>query len=149
MRRMYLLTVIIVLLITILFLLVPDNNGQVALLQRLGYSTKGIPCAQESFRIPDEFDKSYLDYNIIQLSQGMDLYKYRGRYVTKYSYEITNCKELSVPIYANFITYCGRIIAKDLTNPRIDGFTLPLIHRSELIKYCNRSSKEKNITTGR
>ena len=88
----------------------------------------------EIYKIPSEFDEVLMDYNLIQLSQGFDLSACKGKNAIKHTYKITNCPDIS-PLYANFITVNGKIVSADLTNPQIDGFILPVIHISDLIKY--------------
>ena len=71
--------------------------------------------------IPEEFDEVYSDYNEIQLSQGLNLEKYKGKKAKCYTYNITNY-ENNTPAIATITVYKNRIIASDVSSPEIDGF---------------------------
>lgn len=66
--------------------------------------------------IPKNWDKVYEDYNEIQLSQGFDLSKYKGKTVTLYTYEITNYDGIEEGILADLLVYEGKLIGGDICN---------------------------------
>lgn len=136
MKKMYYLAILLILATTLLFLIFycDENITCIKYLKNYGYESENSPETCEMYLIPREFDASLMDYNLIQLSQGFDLSTHKGENALKYTYKITNCTNLGYPLYANFILSGGKIVAADLTNPQIDGFILPVIHISDLIK---------------
>lgn len=137
MKKMYFLAILSILATTLLFLFFHTDENALCIqyLESHGYMTKADSEVCEIYQIPREFDEALMDYNLIQLSQGFDLSAHKGKNAIKHTYKITNCPELSAPLYANFITVNGKIVSADLTNPQMDGFILSLIHISDLIKY--------------
>ena len=136
MKKMYLITVILIAVITFAFLFFYCDESQICIrfLKSYGYETENKPISSEAYLIPDEFDDVIHNYNLMQLSSGFDLYAYKGRNANKYTYKITNLTHLPFPVYANVICVNGEIAAADLVNPKIDGFILPMLHISDLMK---------------
>ncbi|MBE7015716.1 MAG: DUF4830 domain-containing protein [Ruminococcaceae bacterium] len=134
MKKMYLLTVITIILITVLFLFFYRDEGTVCVnyLNNMGYKTEKEPAMTEEYLIPKNFDSALYDYNLMQISAGFDLSKYKGKRAVRYTYKITNLPDIE--LYANLTLAKGHIIAADLINPKLDGFLLPMIHRSDFIK---------------
>jgi len=132
MKKMYLLTIFVIVFIvfTFLFFYRDENTISANFLKTYGYDTEASPDIQ-TYYIPREFDQTMLEYNLIQLSSGYDLSAYKGRVVQKYTYRITN---LPFPLYSNILMLNGKIISADLTNPSLDGFILPVLHINDLIK---------------
>ena len=80
---------------------------------------------EESFKMPDSFDRVILGYNELQKKQGLDLSKYERRRVTRYSYKVENYSS-DEDVYANLFVYRGKIIACDLSSASPEGFVVPL-----------------------
>lgn len=72
--------------------------------------------------IPKEFDKVMTQYNEIQKQQGLDLSKYSRKTAQRYTYKITNYPNYEGTVYANIITYRGRVIAGDVCTADARGF---------------------------
>lgn len=144
MKKMYLLTIIIIAIITLIFLLFckDENSEAISYLNTFGYETSSTPDSTTLYRIPKIFDDTLYEYNLLQLSQGFDLTLYTGITARKYTYRIKN---IPYPLYADIFLVNGKIIAADLVNPGIDGFTFPLIHINELIKYHNPATNDAVI----
>ena len=51
----------------------------------------------------------------LQKEQGLDLGKYTGKTVTRYTYEIKNYEGYEGAVYANLIVYRNKIVGADLT----------------------------------
>lgn len=134
MKKMYSLTVIAIIFISVLFIIFHSDENAVCIgyLRSMGYETEGEPVMTEEYLIPEEFDSVLYDYNLLQLSAGYDLTKYKGKRAVRYTYKITNCPDIE--IYSNIILAKGHIIAADLINPKLDGFLLPMTHRRDFIK---------------
>ncbi len=72
--------------------------------------------------IPNEFDKVMSQYNEIQKQQGLDLSKYRKKTATRYTYKVTNYPGYSGTVYANVITFRGKVIGGDICTADSKGF---------------------------
>ena len=90
-----------------------------------GIEVKEAPTAEESFSMPESFDRVIGGYNEIQKRQGLDLSKYTGKRVTHYAYEVTNWGGEGA-VYVNLLVHRNRIIACDLSSKAEGGFVLPL-----------------------
>ena len=59
----------------------------------------------------------------MQLNQGFDLSEYKGKKVTRYTYNVTNYEDESVGIVADMLVCDGRLIGGDICNTSAkDGF---------------------------
>lgn len=91
-----------------------------------GIEVNAQPIEEFTTKIPKEFDSVYSEYNNIQMSQGLDLAKYKGKKVTRYTYEVTNYPADSsgeAPnVFLNLILYKDRVIAGDLSSSDSGGF---------------------------
>ncbi len=96
---------------------------QLRFLEGLGYRAKNIPVFSDEVQIPQVFDSVYEKYNRIQKAQGLNLEKYKGKTVLRYTYEI---KDTAEPTYATLLIYKNRIIGGDITvmgeNGSVKGF---------------------------
>ena len=139
MKKMYIVTVIIIFIITLTYLFFYNEEKSTAedYIKSFGYETG--KCSYETYTIPQKFDNPLYDYNLIQLSQGFDLSPYKGRTAGKYTFEIKN---VSYPIYANIFLINREIIASDIVNPSSGGSVLPVIHINDLIKYHIPAKKD-------
>ncbi len=74
--------------------------------------------------IPAEFDKIFAGYNELQKSQGLDLTKYKKKAVTRYTFTVTNYPDAAngSAVYANVLTYRGRVIGGDICSADVNGF---------------------------
>jgi hypothetical protein len=72
--------------------------------------------------IPTEFDKIFAAYNELQKSQGLNLAKYRGKDVTRYTFSVSNYKDFEGTVYANVLVYRNRVIGGDLCSADVTGF---------------------------
>ncbi len=86
----------------------------------LGYETGDKPFEITRITIPQDFDAIYSSYNNIQLEAGFDLSKYKGKSLSKYSYEVKNVDGEGVR--ANVLVYDGIIVGGDISSPKTDGF---------------------------
>ena len=77
---------------------------------------------EEKVTIPSEWNATFENYNTVQKLQGFDLKKYRGKEVTRFSFEVTNYPDENEVVYANVLTFKGRVIGGDLSTARADGY---------------------------
>ena len=89
-------------------------------LEYLGYEVGDKPLEITRVTIPQDFDAIYSSYNKIQLEAGFDLSKYKGKSLSKYSYEVKNLGGEGVR--ANVLVYDGIIVGGDISSPKTDGF---------------------------
>ena len=107
---------------TVSFSRVKTDEDRLKLLTDLGWKTTGEVVEEESFTLPETFDRVLLGYNEIQKDQGLDLTRYRNKKVTRYTYEITNYPDYEGRVYANLIVWRGRVIAGDISSADPMGF---------------------------
>ena len=91
-----------------------------------GIEVSGEPIEELVTQLPKKFDAVYEEYNTIQLAQGLDLSKYKGKKITRYTYKMENYpkdeKGLPEIVYLNLIQYKDRIIAGDIASFEGGGF---------------------------
>lgn len=102
------------------------NEDRVNFLKANGIIVEGSPCEIIETVVPEKFDSVYQEYNNIQMSQGFDLEKYKGKEVTRYSYIIMDDTKESKTI-ASIILHKNRIIACDICNTEGEGYVSALI----------------------
>ena len=90
-----------------------------------GLQVSETPVTEESFSVPESFDRVIAGYNEIQKRQGLDLTKYAKKRVTHYAYEVTNWADEG-KVYVNLIIHRNRVIACDVSSAEAGGFILPL-----------------------
>ena len=98
----------------------PEDRAE--FLAQFGWEVNETPITENEIKIPDEFDKILKTYNEVQKQQGLDLSKYKGKTVTRYTYEITNYPNYSGKVYANVILYKNRVIGGDICSADVSGF---------------------------
>lgn len=91
-------------------------------LAQFGWEVEATPSEEMKIKIPGEFDKVMNAYNDLQLSQGLDLSKYRGKEVTRYTFKVTNYPDYKGTVMANVIVYKNRVIGGDLCSSDVTGF---------------------------
>ena len=101
---------------------IKTNEDRIAFLASFGYTVKETVVEEETFVIPDEFDRVLVGYNEIQKSQGLDLSRYQNKKVTRYTYEVTGYPDYQGTVWANLIVYRGRVIAADISSADPRGF---------------------------
>ena len=91
-------------------------------LTQFGWKTEETPLEEIKIKIPGEFDKVMNSYNDLQLNQGLDLSKYRGKEVTRYTFKVTNYPDYKGTVTANVIVYKNRVIGGDVCSSDVTGF---------------------------
>ena len=98
----------------------PLNGGE--FLAQFGWETQIEATETANVCIPVEFDKVFAAYNEMQRAQGLDLSKYSGRTVQRYTYRVTNYEGHDGTVLANLLIYRGRVIGGDICSAEKDGF---------------------------
>ncbi len=101
---------------------IKTNDDIVAFLAQFGWEVDKTPLEEVTIKIPKEFDKVMNSYNELQRAQGLDLAKYRGKEVVRYTYKVTNYPNYSGDVMANVIIYKTRVIGGDLCSSDVTGF---------------------------
>ena len=101
---------------------IKTHDDRVNFLLGFGYSVEGDPVEEKTVKIPSEFDKTMTSYNELQKETGLDLYRYRGKEVTQYTYTVTNYPGYDGKVYANLLIYRGRVIGGDIASADVNGF---------------------------
>ncbi len=101
---------------------IKTNDDRVKFLEQFGWTVESDPVEEVTVKIPKTFDKVLSSYNNIQLHQGLDLSKYSGKEVTRYTYKVTNYPDYSGEVIANIIIYKSRVIGGDVCSCDVDGF---------------------------
>lgn len=103
-------------------------EARVEFLASAGYTVSPEPVRTQEVLIPEEFNEVYLQYNQLQMSQGFDLTKYRGKRVMQYVFEVENYPaENADPVYATLLLYKNKLIGADIARGGAEGFLRPLL----------------------
>ena len=99
-----------------------QQSEHIAFLKGYGWETEAEPCEIAEVTIPEQFDDVYKEYNRVQKAQGMDLSKYRGKTVKRWTYVVTNYPGYSGEVRANLLCYEDKIIGGDICSTALGGF---------------------------
>ena len=94
----------------------------IAFLQGYGWEVEPEPCEIAEVTIPEQFDDIYTEYNRVQKAQGMDLSKYRGKTVKRWTWKVTNYPGYDGEVHANLLCYDEKIIGGDVCATALGGF---------------------------
>ena len=99
-----------------------SDKNRAAFLSQFGYTVDEVPIESVEVTIPDNFDKVFAAYNELQKSMGLDLGRYKGKKVMRYTYKVTNYEGYSDTVYANLLVYKNKIIGGDVCSADPNGF---------------------------
>ena len=102
-----------------------DALSREAYLNSLGYSLEKGSEEKTLITIPEDFSKTYAEYNKKQISSGFNLSDYKGCDATVYTYLLSNF-ETRDGVWANLIVIDGKIVGGDISTTENGGFILPL-----------------------
>ena len=94
----------------------------VEFLAQFGWEVTAEPVECKTVTIPAEFDKVFAAYNEIQKEQGLNLNKFKGKDVTRYTFCVTNYPDYEGTVYANVLVYRNRVIGGDVCSADATGF---------------------------
>ena len=101
---------------------IKNDEDRIAFLKQVGWEVNPVAVEVKETKIPREFDKVFSTYNEIQKRQGLDLESYKGKSITRYTYEITNYDGYDGTVYANVIIYKNKVIGGDVCTADVEGF---------------------------
>lgn len=99
-----------------------NNEQRVVFLQSFGWEIETEPLEVAEVALPEEMDDVLREYNGIQLQQNMDLEKYSGKRVKRYTYVVVNHPSGESDVRANVLVYRNKIIGGDICTVHLDGF---------------------------
>lgn len=107
-----------------------NNDDRVDFLYENGWRADPSSEVLTRVRIPDEFDDTFEEYNVLQKQQGFDLSVYAGKDVERYTYKLKEFDGYRNPdnIYATLYVFDNSIIAADIYCSAIDGFMMGVIN---------------------
>lgn len=106
---------------------IKTEDDRVAFIEQFGLRVKGAHSDSCDFVMPQNFDRVIMGYNEIQKTQGLDLSKYAGKKVTRYTYAIESYEGYEGEVFVNLLVYRNRVIGCDASSGSPDGFVKPLI----------------------
>ena len=101
---------------------VKSADNAASFLSQFGWIVDAGSVETKEVTIPAQFDKVFAGYNEMQKSQGLDLSKYKKKDVTRYTFAVTNYDDYDGVVYANVLTYRGRVIGGDICSADVSGF---------------------------
>ena len=101
---------------------IKTNEDRLEFISQFNISVAGEAKESESFTVPDNFDRILSAYNEIQKAQGLNLLKYRGKELTRYTFSVTNYTGYEGTVYANVLVYRNRVVGGDVCSADVSGF---------------------------
>lgn len=99
-----------------------ENSDRINFISQFGWEVKETPVEEVEVTVPESFDKVYLGYNEMQKKQGLNLSKYKGKTVTRYTYEVTNYPDYDGTVYISLLVYKDKVIGGDVCSADVNGF---------------------------
>jgi len=100
---------------------IETNEDRIEFLKKYGWEVESEPREIAEVDIPVNFDAVYEKYNQLQIGEGLDLEKYKGKSVKRYTYLVSNY-EYEGTVLANLLIYKNRVIGGDICSAKLDGF---------------------------
>lgn len=104
---------------------VKTNDDRLAFIRQFGIEVEENPVEEADFNVPENLDRVIHGYNELQKKQNLDVTKYVGKRVTRYTYKVTNYNAEG-EVYANLFIYRSKVIACDVCSASPDGFVVPM-----------------------
>ncbi len=97
-------------------------EDRIAFLSQFGYTVDAEPIESVEVTIPKEFDKVFAAYNELQKKEGLDLGRYKGKTVMRYTYRVTNYTGYDGTVYASLLLYKNKVVGGDVCSADPAGF---------------------------
>ena len=92
-------------------------------LAQFGWQVEGKAIEVKEVTVPGEFDKIYAGYNQMQVAQGLDLTRYKGKTLTRYTLKVTNYEGYEGEVLANVLVWRKKVVGGDICSAEIsNGF---------------------------
>lgn len=100
---------------------IKTEQDVVDFLAQFGWQVEGKAIEVKEVSVPAEFDKVYAGYNQVQLAQGLDLTRYKGKTLTRYTFKITNYQGHEGEVLANVLVWRKKVVGGDICSAEITG----------------------------
>ncbi|MBE6670075.1 MAG: DUF4830 domain-containing protein [Ruminococcaceae bacterium] len=91
-------------------------------LAQFGWNTSAEPVETKNVIVPKQFDRVLSEYNEIQRAQGLNLEKYKGKSITRYTFVVENYPDYESTVYANVLVYKNKVVGGDICAADNKGF---------------------------
>lgn len=82
-------------------------------------------CTVDEVTVPFEFGEVYSNYNKVQLSQGFDLSKHKGKALKRYTFKVLEHPD-GDGVFAEVLLFDKTVVGADVYSTALDGFLIPL-----------------------
>ena len=104
-------------------------EDRIAFLSQFGYTVETEAIEETEVVIPKEFDKVFAAYNELQKAEGLDLGRYKGKKLMRYTYRVTNYPGYDKEVYASLLVYKNKVVGGDVCSLDPSGFAHGLTKR--------------------
>lgn len=101
---------------------IKDGEDVVEFLSQFGWQVDPNPTEVKTVTIPTEFDKVFSAYNELQKEQGLNLSKFKGKDVQRYTFTVSNYEGYDGTVFANVLVHRNRVIGGDICSADMTGF---------------------------
>ncbi len=99
-----------------------ENSDRLAFIEQFGWEVEETPLEAVEVSVPKTFDNVYLGYNEMQKEQGLNLAKYKGKTVTRYTYKVENYPDYDGTVYLSLLVYKNKVVGGDVCSADVNGF---------------------------
>ena len=99
-----------------------ENSDRLAFIEQFGWKVSETPLETVEVCVPESFDNVYLGYNEMQKEQGLNLAKYKGKTVTRYTYNVENYPDYEGAVYISLLVYKNKVVGGDVCSADVNGF---------------------------
>lgn len=99
-----------------------ENSDRIAFIEQFGWKVEETPLETVEVCVPTTFDNVYLGYNEMQKEQGLNLAKYKGKTVTRYTYKVENYPDYDGTVYVSLLIYKNKVVGGDVCSADVNGF---------------------------
>ena len=99
-----------------------ENSDRIAFIEQFGWKVTETPLETVEVCVPETFDNVYLGYNEMQKEQGLNLAKYKGKTVTRYTYKVENYPDYDGTVYVSLLIYKNKVVGGDVCSADVNGF---------------------------
>lgn len=99
-----------------------ENSDRLAFIEQFGWQVESEPLETVEVSVPETFDNVYLGYNEMQKEQGLNLAKYKGKTVTRYTYQVNNYPDYDGTVYLSLLVYKNKVVGGDICSADVNGF---------------------------
>ena len=101
---------------------IKTEDDRIKFLEQFGWQVEPEAIESAEVTIPKEFDKIFTAYNELQKRQGLDLSKYKGKTMMRYTYKVNNYDGYDGTVYANILVYRNKVVGGDVCSADVNGF---------------------------